>query len=326
MPRVAASPRLERVLALVPWVMAHQGVTVAEVCDRFKITREELAADLELLFMCGLPPFGPGDLIVAYIEGDQVVIQEADYLARPLKLTHWEAMRLLVTGRALARLEGVPEAESLHRGLAKLEAALTPEEADAASHLAERVAVELEGTGAEPMLAELREAIADRRRLSITYYSFGRDEISEREIDPYVVFGALGNWYVSAHDGSSNEQRIFRVDRIKEMKATGETFELPADLDTSAVARGPLFVPTPLDLEVILDLAPAAGWVREITPHDRAEALDDGWTRIALRSAHLQWLARLALRLGADVRVVEPEELRTLVRETAGKALAGYGA
>ena len=326
MPRVAASPRLERLLALVPWVMAHPGVTVAEVCERFKVTREELAADLDLLFMCGLPPFGPGDLIVAYIEGDQVVIQEADYLARPLKLTHWEAVRLLVTGRALARLEGVPEADSLHRGLAKLEAALAPEEAAAAAALAERVAIELEGTGAEPMLAGLREAIADHRRLAITYYSFGRDEISEREIDPYVVFGALGNWYVSARDGASNEQRIFRVDRIKEMKTTGESFEPPADLDASAIARGPLFVPSPHDVEVTLDLAPAAGWVREITPHDGAEPLADGWTRITLRTAHLQWLARLVLRLGGDVRVVGPGELVGLVEQTAQKALARYSA
>ena len=326
MPRVAASPRLERLLSLVPWVMAHPGVTVAEVCDRFKITREELAADLDLLFMCGLPPFGPGDLIVAYIEGDQVVIEDADYLARPMRLTRWEAVRLLVTGRALARLEGVFEADSLQRGLEKLEAALSPEEAAAAAALAERVAVELEGTGAEPMLAELREAIADRRRLKVTYYSFGRDEISEREIDPYVVFGALGNWYVSAHDHSSQEQRVFRVDRIKEMKTTGETFEPAEGFDAASVARGPLFVPSPHDVEVTLDLAPAAGWVREITPHDRSEPLADGWTRMILRTAHFQWIARLVLRLGEDVRVVGPPELAERVRETAKRALGRYGA
>ena len=324
MPRPAASPRLERLLALVPWVMAHPGVTVAEVCDRFKVTREELAADLELLFVCGLPPFGPGDLIVAYIEGDQVVIQEADYLARPLRLTRWEAVRLLVTGRALARLEGVAEAGSLHRALEKLEAALAPEEAAAAAALAQRVAVELEGTGAEPMLAELREAIANRKRLRVTYYSFGRDEISEREIDPYVAFGALGNWYVSARDHATDEDRIFRVDRIKQMTATGETFEQPEGFDAASVARGPLFVPSARDVEVILDLSPAAGWVREITPHDRAEGLADGWTRMTLRTPHLEWLTRLVLRLGADVRVVAPVALAERVCETAKGALANY--
>ena len=324
MPRVAATPRLERLLALVPWVMAHPGVTVAEVCERFKVTREELAADLDLLFMCGLPPFGPGDLIVAYIEGDQVVIEEADYLSRPLKLSRWEAVRLLVTGRALAKLEGLAEADSLQRALAKLEAALSPQEAAAAAALAERVAVELEGTGAEPMLAELREAIANRRRLRITYYSFGRDEISERKIDPYVVFGALGNWYVSAHDHASGEDRVFRVDRIKEMSATEQTFEQPEGFDPAHVAGGPLFVPSARDVEVTLDLAPRAGWVREITPHDRAEELPDGWTRMTLRTPHFQWLARLVLRLGADVRVVAPPELADRVKETAVNALANY--
>lgn len=326
MPRVAASPRLERLLALVPWVMAHPGVSVAEVSERFKVTREELAADLDLLFMCGLPPFGPGDLIVAYIEGDQVVIQEADYLARPMRLTRWEAVRLLVTGRALARLEGLAEAGSLQRALSKLEAALAPDEAAAAAGLAERVAVELEGTGAEPMLAQLRDAIAERRRIRITYYSFGRDEISEREIDPFVVFGALGNWYVSARDHASGENRIFRVDRIKELSPTDATFEPPEDFDPSSVAAGPLFVPSTRDVEVTIDLAPAAGWVREITPHDAAEGLRDGWTRITLRTAHLQWLARLMLRLGDDARVVAPEELTDAVRAAARGALAAYEA
>ncbi|MGH2727520.1 MAG: helix-turn-helix transcriptional regulator [Actinomycetota bacterium] len=326
MPRIAATPRLERLLALVPWVMAHPAVTVTEVCERFKITREELAADLDLLFMCGLPPFGPGDLIVAFIEGDQVVIREADYLARPLKLTRWEAVRLLVTGRALARLEGVAESKSLDRALSKLEAALTPDEAAAAAALAERVGVDLEGTGAEPMLGELREAIAGRRRLHITYYSFGRDEISERDIDPYIVFAALGNWYVSAHDHLSDEDRVFRVDRIKDMTPTGVGFELPEGFDPAAATRTPLFVPSPLDVTVTLDLAPAAGWVREITPHDHAEIRKDGWTRMRLRTSHLQWITRLVLRLGEDARVVGPEELAVNVREAAAKALEQYGA
>lgn len=326
MPRAGATPRLERLLALVPWVMAHPGVTVAEVCERFKLSREDLVADLELLFMCGLPPFGPGDLIVAYIEGDQVVIEEADYLARPMRLTRWEAVRFLVIGRALARLESMQETGSLDRALAKLEAALTPEEAAAAAQIADRVAIELEGTGAEPLLATLRDAIADRTRVKITYYSFGRDELSDRAIDPYVVFGALGNWYVSALDHASGEQRVFRVDRIKELSVTDERFEVPAGFDPDTVARGPLFVPSARDVEVTLDLSPAAGWVLEITPHDRTEPGPGGWTRVWLRTAQLEWIARLALRLGDDVRVVAPPALAERVQRTAEAALAGYGA
>jgi proteasome accessory factor C len=45
-----------------------------------------------------------------------------------------------------------------------------------------------------------------------------------------------------------------------------------------------------------------------------------------LRTPHFQWLARLVLRLGADVRVVGPPELAERVRETAKRALGRYEA
>jgi len=323
MPRLSTSPRLERLLMLVPWVMAHENATVDDVCERFKITREDLVADLELLFMCGLPPFGPGDLIEAWIDGDHVHIASADYLSRPLRLTQWEAVELLVMGRAIASLPGLAEAGSLQRALAKLEAVLSPEEAAAASELAERVAVELEGTGAEPLLADLRDAIAGRRRLRITYYSLGRDKVTERSIDPYVVFATLGNWYVYAADELSGEDRMFRVDRIKEMTSTGETFAIPEGFDPARVAGAGLFVPSPRDIEVSIDLAPPATWVLEVTPHDRAETRD-GWTRMTLRTPHLEWLERLVLRLGPDARVIAPEALGERVKAAARRALDRY--
>jgi proteasome accessory factor C len=217
------------------------------------------------------------------------------------------------------------EADSLHRALGKLEAALSPEEAAAAFTLAARVAVELEGTGAEPLLAGLRDAIASRRRLRITYYSFGQDKVTERAIDPYVVFSTLGNWYVLAHDSSSDEERMFRVDRIKEMTATEETFDLPEGFNAERAAAAGLFVPSPRDIEVTLELGPAAVWVLEVTPHDRAGPADaEGWTRMTLRTPHLEWLERLVLRLGSDVRVVAPEALSERVKTAARKALGRY--
>ena len=324
MPRLATSPRLERLLMLVPWVMAHPEATLDEIGERFKMSRDELVADVQLLFMCGLPPFGPGDLIEAWIDGDHVHIGAADYLSRPLRLTRWEAVELLVMGRAMAALPGLAEADSLHRALGKLEGALSPEDAAAAEDLAKRVAVELEGTGAEPLLADLRDAIAGRRRLQITYYSFGRDEVTQRTVDPYVVFSAFGNWYLSAGDDLSGEDRVFRVDRIEQMTPTDETFELPAGFDPGRKAGAGLFVPSARDIEVTLDLGPGAGWVLEITPHDRAERHDDSWTRMTLRTPHLEWLERLVLRLGNDVRVVAPEALGERVKIAARRALERY--
>lgn len=323
MPPLRTAERLRRILVLVPWVMRHPGVTVGRVCERFSMTPEELAADLDVLLVCGLPPFGPGDLIEAWIDGDEVVIHTADFLARPPRLTRSEALALLVMGRAVAQLPGLGEAASLAGALDKLERAIAPGAARDAREAAGHISVDLQTAGAQ-MLAELREAIAERRGLRIVYYTHGRDEIGEREVDPLLVYHLGGNWYLAAFDHRSGEERIFRADRIKEAARTERRFDPPAGFDPARYRDGPLFTPSPRDEEVTIDLSPAAAWIREVTPHDREQDLGDGRVRIELRTPHLAWLVRTILAAGTAAIPVAPPALRDAVQEAARRALASY--
>jgi proteasome accessory factor C len=93
--------RLSRILAMLPWVIAHPGVRVTEVCERFGYTPAQLAEDLGIVFMCGLPGYGPGDLMVAEIDGDQVLVDTADYFSRAPRLAPAEALALLAAGMAV---------------------------------------------------------------------------------------------------------------------------------------------------------------------------------------------------------------------------------
>src|SRR5439155_4069521 len=68
-PRISAESRLHRLLALVPWVAAHDGPTLADVSARFGCTEDELVDDLQLLFLCGLHPYTPDMLIDVDIAG-----------------------------------------------------------------------------------------------------------------------------------------------------------------------------------------------------------------------------------------------------------------
>lgn len=323
MPPATTKSRLERILVLVPWVMAHPGATARQVCERFGITRQDLLADLDLLFVCGLPPFGPGDLIEAYLEEDRVVIRAADYLARPMRLSTAEAAALLVLGRAMTQLPGLGEVDSLRSALAKLERALPVEDAATAEALADRVAIEL-GGAAEGILSALKHAIAERIRLRIVYYSFGRDALGERSVDPLLVFAALGNWYLVALDHRSQEERVFRVDRIKEMRGSVDRFELPPGFDPQRYAGGVLFTASASDVEAVFEIAPAAAWVLEATPHDRSDRLPDGWTRVSLRTPYLAWLVRLLLRLGPLARAISPSTVSDELGRLAERTLALY--
>src|SRR6266700_2297711 len=126
--------RFRRLLTMVPYLVQHPGVSVSEVRKRFGITRGQLVADLNLLFVCGLPGYGPGDLIEAFVDGSRVWIRLADYFARPLRLTPAEGLLLYSGARALSS-SGAGD-EALNRAIKTLERALGPD-------LPSRVSVEL---------------------------------------------------------------------------------------------------------------------------------------------------------------------------------------
>ena len=62
-PRPLAGTEIQRILALVPWIVAHPGATKVEIAQRFGITVDQLDDDLELVLMIGVPPYSPGDYL-----------------------------------------------------------------------------------------------------------------------------------------------------------------------------------------------------------------------------------------------------------------------
>src|SRR5664280_2630678 len=119
----SAGQRLARLLALVPWLLKHQGVPLRDAAAVFGVGEDQLVADLELLFVCGTPGHLPDDLIEADWENGRVYLGNADAIARPLRLSVDEAVTLIVGLRTLSAAPGVENA--VQRALAKLEAATT---------------------------------------------------------------------------------------------------------------------------------------------------------------------------------------------------------
>ena len=101
------SDRLPRLLALVPYLLARPGIRVVEAAADFGVTEKQLRKDLELLWMCGLPGYGPGDLIDLSFEGDTITVAFDAGMSRPLRLTGAEATALLVALQALGETPGV---------------------------------------------------------------------------------------------------------------------------------------------------------------------------------------------------------------------------
>jgi len=311
-----ASERLRRLLVVVPYVVRHPGARVEELSRMFGLGERELLEDLNLLFVSGLPPYGPGDLIDVQVEEGRVWIGMADYFSRPVRLTRSEALALYLKGKALLGAPGLEEAPALTSVLEKLEHGLGP---DTLANLAGRV--EVGGGGhAAAALATVRMAVERRERLEIDYYTAARDELTSRRIDPEHVFSSIGNWYVVAWDHLANDERLFRADRIRSARLTGETFEPRGLLGPGR----PLYTRSTRDIPIRLLVAPSARWVAEYYTTERVVERDDGRLEVTLPAKELPWVAKLILRLGGEASVLEPRELADMVRDTARRTLALY--
>ena len=309
MPKLSADERLQRLLALIPWVAARDGPRVDEVCARFDCTQAELVDDLDLLFMCGLHPYTPDVLIEVDITDGRVWIKYAEYFSRPLRLTPAEGLALLAAGRTVLATSGGDDDGPLARGLEKLAAAMGVDAGEA-------VEIEL-GPVAEDLLGSLRSAATAHRQVEIDYYSFGRDERARRVIDPYAVFSAGGQWYVSGWCHRVDDERMFRVDRIASATPLESTFAPPKKAPELSAYR-----PGPDDPRVTLDLEPSARWVAEQYPLEKVEEVDGGRLRVTLAASQPAWLERLLLRLGPRATVVEGD--RGLAPAAARRLLLRY--
>lgn len=314
-----AIDRTRRMLSLVTYLRERPGARVDEVARAFGIAEDELISDLGVLPMCGTS-FRGGDLLDIETDGEHIWWHNAGAVGtgagQPLRLAADEATALLVAARAVATLPGLRarDRDALLRATAKLEAA-AGDSAAASSRL--NVTFESEGE----VFADVEQAITERRRLRIRYYSPGRDELTDREIDPIRLF-VVGHTYVEAWCRRTEARRTFRLDRV----AGIELLDTPADpppLEPRDLSEG-LVQPSPTDPEVLIEAGPGGRWVAEYYPHDTAEELPDGGLRVTLRTPDPATLRRLALRLGGDGRVIAPPELAESARAAARAALAQY--
>ncbi|MFI5915293.1 helix-turn-helix transcriptional regulator [Dactylosporangium sp. NPDC051541] len=310
-----SADRLARLLNLVPYLQARPGITIAEAAADQGITGRQLREDLELLWMCGLPGYGPGDLIDMAFVGDSVTLTYDAGIGRPLRLTPDEALALIVALRMLAETPGVTAGDGVHRALAKIE--------HAAGDLADApVAVRL--PGASDRLEELRGAVDRRRALRITYYTATRDETTDRVVDPMRVL-VVGRWaYLEAWCRRAEAVRLFRVDRIDASTELDEPAQVPPKARPTDTRTGTLFTPTP-DLPLItLRVGRGARWIVEQYPCESVDrSAGEHWT-VALRASDLDWARRLVMSLGAEVTVVAPAALAEAVVAEANAALAAY--
>jgi proteasome accessory factor C len=307
------STRLVRLLNMVPYLQARPGITKKQAAAELGVSLKQLQADLQQLVMCGIPGYGPGDLIDVTFYDDCLDVHETAGVDRPLRLTSPEATAMLMALRALVDMPGIVDPRAARSAIAKIENA-----AGAAAQSSP------EPAGGDNTAADVvRDGVHRHRALAIDYYAASRDTSSRRVVDPIRVVLIANYSYLEAWCRESGGVRLFRFDRIDDAELLDEPSAPPeparqAETDTS------LFDANPSLPVATVRVAPSAAWTFEYYPMRLLSESADGWREAEMTYASDEWLTRLLLGMGDEVQVVAPESLAARVRDAAAAAVAVY--
>ena len=330
-PQPSAKDQVARLLTLVPYLHAHGEVRVDDAARAIGVDPDQLFRDLKVLFMCGLPGGLPDDLIdvdLDAIESEQggpvaggvIRIDNADYLARPMRLSPTEAAAVTVALHTLRETSPPATQAVVDSVLAKLDQAA----ATAAPARTVAIAAEPTETQLASLAASIQRALDGGCQLRIAYHVPSRDELSERVVDPRGVVQHGRFSYLDAFCHAAGAMRFFRLDRIDSatvLDTPVETaIEPPREVTTGLLAGES---PTGGTTATLL-LQPEADWVPDYYPVQEARRRPDGTVEVDLVVADPRWLTRLLLRLAPHAQVLSPTAFTETFTATARETLGRY--
>lgn len=301
-----------RVLTVLELLQSHGRVTGVELARRLEVDVRTVRHYIETLQDLGIPVEAERGRYGAYR-------LRPGYKLPPLIFTEDEAIALTLS-LLMARVYGLAnEAPAFEGVLAKVERVL-PEATRARVQAVERtVAFEELPFRAPPpaaTVATLSEAIQAGGRVHLRYRS-GREDVTERAFDPYGVAAHEGVWYTIGYCHLRGGQRLFRLDRILHIGATGETFPRPEGFDAlAAVQRALAAVPQTWRYAVWLETTlETIRWRTRLSNAYFEEA--DGGVLLRGEVENLRWIAITLAGFGVPFVIQHPPELRVALREYA---------
>ncbi|MSO33241.1 MAG: WYL domain-containing protein [Candidatus Nanopelagicaceae bacterium] len=301
--------RFARILRMVPFLSSHQGIEISEACEIFGVSERELIADLNLLWVCGLPGYSHLELIDVQFDRGYISIANAGAIAKPRRLTYEESSALIVALNSLLLSVDTDAKENILNLINKL--VKISERADP------KVSIDISKLSIQPDLLVIDKAITANLQISIDYYSPTSDQLTTRDVAPLEYLAdSSGGRYLYAWCYSANDYRQFKIERIRGIRATHTKVTKFAQL--SKLSRNP-------DNFIELELNEKALWFAEewgIRNMIRNQS-DEGFIGTVNLHNH-EWAIRAVLALSGEMRIPSDTVLRKEVAARAAASLANY--
>jgi predicted DNA-binding transcriptional regulator YafY len=317
---VSVEGTTERVLRLLALLQRRASWTSGALAAELGVTDRSVRRDVERLRALGYPVHATAGVGGGYRLG-------AGTRLPPLLLDDEEAIATAVSLRMASGGTVAGSGEAALRALAKLDQVMPPRlRAEVrAVHGATETLVDPGVEIDADLLVTLARACRDEVRVRFRYPRRGGGE-GERTVEPVRMVATGRRWYLMAWDVDRDGWRTFRLDRMREAAATTWRFRPREHPDPVAYVQRAVTEAPYRHLARIRVHAPPDR-VRERVPPQVGRVEDDreGWCVLVVGAADLDVLALHVARLGFEVEVLEPAELREAAARLARRLASMAG-
>ncbi|MBD8347617.1 helix-turn-helix transcriptional regulator [Dysgonomonas sp. HGC4] len=212
--------RIDRLSAILIMLQSSSSVKTKHISDRFNISVRTVYRDIKALEDAGIPITGDSRVGFSLVEG---------FKLPPLMFTEEEAFSFLAAERLVDRFSDFGFKENYRSGIEKIKAVMRLAERETIDNFSPTIdSLDFQfqnPTDSQNILQAVMRQIANRKQIVISYFSYNKQELSNRKIDPIGIFFSMSNWYLIAFCHIKKDYQTFRVNRIKNIIETDNNFE-----------------------------------------------------------------------------------------------------
>ncbi len=205
--------RIDRISALLVQLQSRPIVKASEMAERFEVSLRTIYRDMRTLSEAGVPICGNSGVGYSLVEG---------YRLPSLMFTKEEAMAFLTAEKIIEQLTDTQNSNYFRQGMDKIRAALRGVDKKYLHDMDDIIAVYKSRSAGESLpnlLQTILSSINDKLIVEVDYIN-AEENNSKRSLEAIGISYTHPHWYLTAWCHLREEYRVFRLDRINNIRTT----------------------------------------------------------------------------------------------------------
>jgi len=301
--------RFDRIIAIHIQLQSKQVVKAQDLAERFQVSLRTIYRDIRSLGAAGVPIIGEAGQGYSLVEG---------YRLPPVMFTREEAVSFIAAETLMRKFGDKNMGETFETAILKIRSVLRSQEKEWVAAIESRIGLHSEGVFFEKEIPNALEIILDslgtKTQVSIDYQAFHADQSTLRMIEPVGLFHEDSHWHLIAYCHLRQDYRQFRTDRIKGIEKTTlahtRTHKPLDEYRNSNQDTPPIVIKLVMHKTIVKYLIHSAKYYGFVSQKEEGDQVEMTFHC----TGDMDGFARWYVMLGDHVRILEPEALKSKVR------------